>query len=425
MPFAGYENFEVCVVDQKGKGHSEKSARKICGFLQKKYEARQGKATRLDAMTTDGVERSDPSGPPSAFRIWKAGVNITDHGNTVFSDRSAELLMAQQAARGNRFPIDVDHLSLNVEAPLESRRAVGWFSIDVRDGELWAVDVEWSDTVKAGLVKEPPEWRYHSPAYDQDAETGEVTCLLNLAITNLPATHEVTALASRRLKESRMTTKAKKATWADLKAAIDGDDENAKAEAYATIQAAFPNEEPDGDEKKDDAADGDPEKDTEEPKEVKKDAEPDGDEKKDPEADASVVASLDTALRAANARIAALEAKNESSERASILASREISPALAKVLAAKPIAVVREICNTLPKKAEKKAPVSTEHVQATRGAQNQKERAPRLSPEEKKALDLRMGLRKHEDSIRWEGTHRVFPVFASLALAKAEVKSNG
>lgn len=38
MPFAGYANFEACVVAQKGKGHSDESAHKICGYLKAKTE---------------------------------------------------------------------------------------------------------------------------------------------------------------------------------------------------------------------------------------------------------------------------------------------------------------------------------------------------------------------------------------------------
>lgn len=38
MPFAGYEDFDACVIDQKSKGHSDDSAHKICGALQAQAE---------------------------------------------------------------------------------------------------------------------------------------------------------------------------------------------------------------------------------------------------------------------------------------------------------------------------------------------------------------------------------------------------
>lgn len=363
---------------------------------------------RLDALSTDGVERAEPTGPPTAFRIWKAGDNITDHGPTVFSDRSAKLLMAQQVQRGNRFPIDIDHLSLDKAAPLESRRAVGWFDVEVRNGELWAVNVEWTDVVRSGLTKEPPEWRYHSPAYDQDAETGEVTSLLNLAITNLPATHAVTALASRVANQPKDHSRMKRADgmkWSALKAAIDGDDEDAKAAAYATIAAAFPDDEAeekdsdDGDAKKD----GDDEmKCADDGEDEKKDAKAsdDGDEaKKD-----SVADLVDQAVKAA---LAPFKKAQEANERKSLLATRpDFDAATLKVLAKAPIATVRDAVANLPRRELKTA--STESVQATRGEGQGAGEVSRLSPEEKKLLDERMGLRRRADGIKHTGVHVTF-----------------
>lgn len=41
MPFAGFEDFDACVVAQRGKGKTEESARKICGFLQAQAESKK------------------------------------------------------------------------------------------------------------------------------------------------------------------------------------------------------------------------------------------------------------------------------------------------------------------------------------------------------------------------------------------------
>lgn len=38
-PFASYENWEACVADQKSKGHSEESAKKICGKIKAQTES--------------------------------------------------------------------------------------------------------------------------------------------------------------------------------------------------------------------------------------------------------------------------------------------------------------------------------------------------------------------------------------------------
>jgi Mu-like prophage I protein len=152
----------------------------------------------LASMTmTDGVERA-ADGTPTAFRIWKAGSNATDYGDHLFTERSARALLEEQKDRGNLYSIDVDHLSLSEEAPPESRKAVGWHQLAVRNGELWAVNVVWTSLVRPGLTSDPPEWRYFSPAYDVDKSTLEIVGYLNTALTNNPATHAVTALAAPR-----------------------------------------------------------------------------------------------------------------------------------------------------------------------------------------------------------------------------------
>src|SRR5687768_6942403 len=92
------------------------------------------------------------SGAPDAFRIWPAGEVRTDMGVFLFSARSAELIMAAQAERGVKYPFDCDHLSMRADAPEHARRAVGWHSLDVRRGELWAVECEWSPEVSRALA---------------------------------------------------------------------------------------------------------------------------------------------------------------------------------------------------------------------------------------------------------------------------------
>lgn len=43
MPVGPYETFDECVKDQISLGHSEESARRICGYIEKKTkEAHKG-----------------------------------------------------------------------------------------------------------------------------------------------------------------------------------------------------------------------------------------------------------------------------------------------------------------------------------------------------------------------------------------------
>jgi hypothetical protein len=141
------------------------------------------------------LERSAPGKAPSAFLIWPAGEVTTDLGVFRFTERSAQLLLADQASKGLKYPFDLNHWSLDPKAPPASSCAVGWHSIDVRDGALWAIDCEWSPEIRQGLEAQPPRWRYYSPVFNANPETREIIKYLGCAIVNTPATHGATDLA--------------------------------------------------------------------------------------------------------------------------------------------------------------------------------------------------------------------------------------
>jgi hypothetical protein len=188
-------------------------------------------AARIDDDNASLVERPAPGKAPTAFRIWAAGNNVTDDGPMLFSARSAKLVMQEQATRGNLYSLDYDHLSLKVDRPATAGQAAGWHKLEVRNGELWATSVEWVTEAKAGLEATPPKWRYFSPAYLQDVETGEVVSYCNTALCINPKTHSNTQLATRAVKASTMDQSE---MLAALKAILDSDaDEDTKAKAQA------------------------------------------------------------------------------------------------------------------------------------------------------------------------------------------------
>ncbi len=141
------------------------------------------------------LERCATGKAPSAFLIWPAGEVATDLGVFRFTEQSARLLIADQAAKGLKYPFDLDHRSLDPKASPSSSWAVGWHSLDVRDGALWAIDCEWSPEIRQGLEEGPPRFRYYSPVFHADTETREIIKYLGCAITNTPATHNATDLA--------------------------------------------------------------------------------------------------------------------------------------------------------------------------------------------------------------------------------------
>lgn len=146
------------------------------------------------------VERPAPGKAPTAFRIWAHGPNVCDGKTTVFTERSAESLLAEQTSRGRLYGFDYDHRSMLPDVSPDAGKAAGWHVLEVReyDGkpELWARDCDWTEEARAGLESTPPEWRYFSPCYEADPATREVLSYVNCALTNSPLTHGLPALAS-------------------------------------------------------------------------------------------------------------------------------------------------------------------------------------------------------------------------------------
>lgn len=376
----------------------------------------------LSLAPSDGVERAGPSSAPTAFRIWKAGANPTDHGVHVFSEESAKRLMAEQAVRGNLFSIDVDHLSLNKTAPPEARKAVGWHKLAVRDGkdgpELWAVEVQWTDAVRAGLEKDTPEWRYFSPAYDVDKRTSEIIAYANTALTNNPATWSVTQLATR--EHAIMNYSA-------IAAALFGDDDEKKKEARAAIakmsesetkawkavqKAAFDmggdGDEPKKEEPKKEAVTAAEEPKKEEPKKESIAASEDPKEKDKIAATATLV----TTIGAQERRLADLEKIQEEQDRARIMATRpDLTPAQVKALGEEPLAKLPKLLALIP--APPPDPAAADRVTATRGAGREGDggtqvRASRLPTTEREELRERMSTVQKDVPPHWERTDKVY-----------------
>jgi phage I-like protein len=134
--------------------------------------------------------------------------------------------MADYAAHGIDIMLDYDHASLDTNSapdPAQAGKAAGWCSLEVRNGELWAVNVRWTEPAAEALRRK--EWRFMSPAFTADA-SGRILSLINVAITNLPATRRLEPLMAASRGETNMSPDlAKKAldalTSGDGKAALD------------------------------------------------------------------------------------------------------------------------------------------------------------------------------------------------------------
>ncbi|EEG08962.1 phage protease [Pseudogulbenkiania ferrooxidans] len=80
--------------------------------------------------------------------------------------------------------IDYEHQTLYAEQNGQKAPAAGWFKdMEWRDGlGIYAVNVRWTKTAQAHLDDE--EYRYLSPVFTYDPQTGEVLRILMAALTN-------------------------------------------------------------------------------------------------------------------------------------------------------------------------------------------------------------------------------------------------
>jgi phage I-like protein len=194
--------------------------------------------------------------PPTEFRIFTAGINESQKGSVLFDDLAAKLVMASYKRWGIDLAIDLEHGMVDVApgaADPTARDARGWCKLEVRNGELWAVDVKWTpDGIKRLTNKTQ---RYISPCFDRDVKTKRVVEMFNIALTAIPATNQAPALvAANALRILKMPKTVKVALSMDkdlvlkaLEALQAGDDEAATEILKGMIAGAASGEEPGAD----------------------------------------------------------------------------------------------------------------------------------------------------------------------------------
>lgn len=149
----------------------------------------------LDALPLPAFAPGEPL--PKEFCIFHAGINASSKGPCLFDAEAAKLVMDRFALEGVDCMIDLQHESF-ADLPLRSdmNDARGWFKLEVRNGELWAVDVSWTPDGERRLRERTQ--RYMSPAFDMDEATGRVVGLWNVALVAMPATYGAAPLVASR-----------------------------------------------------------------------------------------------------------------------------------------------------------------------------------------------------------------------------------
>jgi phage I-like protein len=158
------------------------------------------------SLLTRNVMLAESDEPPREFRIFKSGTNETTKGVFVFDDEAAALVMSEfeqhmsDGAQG--LMIDLEHLSLDNDARNFDPDARGWAQLELRAGELWATAVQWTED-GARRLREKTQ-RFISPAFARDPETRRITKIINVAITALPATDQLTPLVAANQRGDQM-----------------------------------------------------------------------------------------------------------------------------------------------------------------------------------------------------------------------------
>ncbi|KYG11418.1 hypothetical protein BE21_57550 [Sorangium cellulosum] len=188
-----------------------------------------------------------PNGPikaPERFRLWKAGSNPGDYGDSILTDAAADRVIAEYLRRGNPIAIDIEH-NTNPQRnpdydPANPPRTGGYLALEkvqTPDGpEIWCSSVRWSDYARQQI--ESGERCCISPDWDIDPETREPLRLHKVSLVLEPGTWGIGLLASKaaRPTEKRMDLDQLKngiATATTLAESSEDPEIKAAAQAFA------------------------------------------------------------------------------------------------------------------------------------------------------------------------------------------------
>lgn len=139
MPFAGFDDFEACVVAQRADGHDDASARRICGKLQDESE-RGDTVERLDFVQFSKVERTPQGGLRVPAHLTRVGVFAykREDGSTVRELRHPDDVFAEDSLSTLRSAPVTDLHPARAVSPSNWRRlSIGHVSDNVKqDGKF-------------------------------------------------------------------------------------------------------------------------------------------------------------------------------------------------------------------------------------------------------------------------------------------------
>ena len=133
---------------------------------------------------------------PTEILLFAAGLTTTTKGPVVYDVEAGVMVLEAFQRRGlDRIPIDIAHGMLEHGGTTEQHKAFGWFKLRADETGLYATDIEWTDEGRA--LVESRAFRFFSPVILHD-QASRVVEVINLALTNLPATNNQRPLVAER-----------------------------------------------------------------------------------------------------------------------------------------------------------------------------------------------------------------------------------
>lgn len=153
------------------------------------------------AIASLGVELAVGSAAPVDFRIIPAGEfrswdgRPTECANWICTEEDGRRIVAELLARQSPRVIDYEHNTLRAKQDGTKAVAAGWFkNAEWRADGVWLIGVDW--TAQAAQEIADKAYRFVSPVFSFDPNSGRVGSLLYAALTNDPGLDGLTDLAA-------------------------------------------------------------------------------------------------------------------------------------------------------------------------------------------------------------------------------------
>jgi len=162
------------------------------------------------ALLRADISLAEGGKAPTEIRLLRAGVNESDYGPFLFDELAAAMVMASFSMDGKpRLQADWNHGMLDSDADRERAAACASFVPVVRDGELWASDIQWTEDGREDV--EGRRYNYFSPAFAYEyGEDGNCRPrkLINFALVNRAGLKDIDTLLAASARDQEETSMA-------------------------------------------------------------------------------------------------------------------------------------------------------------------------------------------------------------------------